>query len=226
LAATTSSETHAAQQLEEAMNRFLIAANEALSTPLHAATRAVVLALLIPLGVAAAAPLWTLEMAAPQYPAGLELRIYPYTVEGDIQEVNTLNHYIGMAPIDRAALSDLDWLPFAIGVAALLILRVAAIGDLRALVDLVALFTYFGAFSFARFAYTLYVFGHNLNPDAPFDLEPFTPVVIGTGKVANFTITSLPSTGAWALSAVGVALVLLLAASVSGSLRARRSPAA
>ena len=207
------------------MDRWLVTVNRALGAPLHVGTRAVVLALLIPLGIAAAAPLWTLQMAAPQYPAGLELRIYPYTVEGDIQEVNTLNHYIGMAPIDRAALSDLDWLPFAIGAAALLVLRVAAIGDLRALVDLVALFTYFGAFSFARFAYTLYVFGHNLKPDAPFNVEPFTPVVLGTGQVANFTITSLPATGAWALSAVGVALLALLVASVRGALRARPSAA-
>ncbi|HEY8122075.1 MAG TPA: hypothetical protein VII78_12215 [Myxococcota bacterium] len=207
------------------MNRWLIAWNRALATPLRGSTRALVLALLIPLGVAAAAPLWTLRMVAPQYPAGLELRIYPYTVEGDIQEVNTLNHYIGMAAIDRAALSDLDWLPFAIGAAALLILRVAAIGDLRALVDLAALFTYFGAFSFARFAYALYVFGHNLNPDAPFDVAPFTPVVLGTGQVANFTITSLPATGALALSAIGVALLGLLVASVRAALRVRAAPA-
>jgi hypothetical protein len=208
------------------MDRFLIAVNEALSTPLQVRTRALVLALLIPLGFAAVAPLWKLEMAAPQYPAGLELRIYPYTVEGDIHEVNTLNHYIGMSPIDRAALSDLDWLPFALGIAGLLLLRVAAIGDLRALVDLVALFSYFGAFSFARFAYTLYVFGHNLKPDAPFDMKPFTPVVIGTGKVANFTITSLPSTGAFLLSAVGVVLLGVLASSVVAALKARRSRAA
>jgi hypothetical protein len=192
------------------MDRFLLAVNEALATPLHVGTRTLVLALLIPLGIAAVAPLWTLEMAAPQYPAGLELRIYPYTVEGDIQEVNTLNHYIGMAPIDRAALSDLDWLPFAIGVAALLVLRVA----------------YFGLFSFARFAYTLYVFGHNLKPEAPFRVPPFTPVVLGTGQVANFTITSLPATGAWALTAVGVVLMGVLVVSVMRALRARRARAA
>lgn len=201
------------------MERWLVSLNRSLATPLLARTRLFLLALLIPLGAAAFAPLWTLEMVAPQYPAGLELRIYPYTVEGDIGEVNTLNHYIGMAAIDRAALSDLDWLPFALGVASLLLLRVAAIGDLRSLVDLVALYTYFGLFSFARFAYTLYVFGHNLNPDAPFDVDPFTPVVLGTGQVANFTITSLPSTGAWALTLVGLALVVVLAVSVRRALR-------
>ena len=208
------------------MDRWLTAFNHALARPLRGSARAFVLALLIPLGIAAFAPLWTLKMAAPQYPAGLELRIYPYTVEGDIQEVNTLNHYIGMSPIDRAALSDLDWLPFAIGAAGLLILRVAAIGDLRALVDLVALFTYFGVFSMARFAYTLYVFGHNLKPDAPFSVEPFTPVVLGTGQVANFTITSLPATGALALSVVGVALLGVLVASLVGAVSARVEPAA
>jgi hypothetical protein len=202
------------------MERWLTALSRSLTTPLSARTRLTLLLLLIPLAVAAFAPLWKLQMAAPQYPAGLELRIYPYTVEGDVEEVNTLNHYIGMARIDRAALSDLDWLPFALGVAGLLLLRVAAIGDLRALVDLVALFTYFGVFSMARFAYRLYVFGHNLDPNAPFDQEPFTPTILGTGKVANFTITSLPAEGAWALSFVGVVLVALLIGTVVRSVRA------
>ena len=201
------------------MDRWLASLNRALAAPLSVRARVLALALLAPLALAAFAPLWRLEMAAPQYPLGLTLDIYPYTVEGDVQEVNTLNHYIGMAPIDRAALSDLDWLPFALGIAGLLLLRVAAIGDLRALVDLVALYTYFGLFSFARFAYTLYVFGHNLKPDAPFTVEPFTPVVLGTGQVANFTITSLPATGALALSAVGAVLVGMLVASVASALR-------
>jgi hypothetical protein len=202
------------------MDRWLTATTDALGRPLRPRLRMLVLALLIPLAFAAFTPLWRLEMHAPQYPRGLVLTIYPYTVEGDIQEVNTLNHYIGMSPIDRAALSDLDWLPFAIGIAGLLALRVAAIGDLRALVDFTALFTYFGLFSFARFAYTLYVFGHNLKPDAPFTVAPFTPVVIGTGQVANFTITSLPASGALALSFVGVALLGLLAVGLASALRA------
>ena len=63
-------------------------------------------------------------MLAPQYPQGLTLDIYAHKVEGgrngaDIQEINTLNHYIGMKHLDRAQLSDLDWLPFGFGVLAL-----------------------------------------------------------------------------------------------------------
>jgi hypothetical protein len=173
-------------------------------------SRWLLLLLLTPLLLALIAPLWQMRFAAPQYPDGLRLDIYTYTVTGDVQEVNTLNHYIGMGKIDRAALSDLAFLPFAIGVFALLVLRAAALGDLRSLVDLVALYTYFGAFAFARFAYTLYVFGHNLDPKAPFRVEPFTPTVLGTGEVANFTITSLPARGSWYLGGVGAALLGLL----------------
>jgi hypothetical protein len=155
-------------------------------------------------------PIWRMRFDAPQYPQGLELVVFPYTVTGDVQEVNTLNHYIGMAKIDRAALSDLAFLPFALGVMALLLLRVVALGDVRSLVDLVALYSYFGAFAFARFAYTLYVFGHNLDPKAPFQVEPFTPTVLGNGTVANFTITSLPARGSFYLAGVGAALVVIL----------------
>jgi hypothetical protein len=173
-------------------------------------SRGFLLLLLVPLALALIAPLWQMRFAAPQYPQGLVLDIFTYTVTGDVQEVNTLNHYIGMASIDRNSLSDLDFLPFAIGIFALLILRVVALGDVRSLMDLAALYTYFGAFAFARFAYTLYVFGHNLDPKAAFRVEPFTPTVLGTGTVANFTITSLPAQGSLYLGFVGAALVVLL----------------
>jgi hypothetical protein len=181
-----------------------------LARPLGARTRWLLLLLLAPLFLALIAPIWHMRFVAPQYPGGLELVIFPYTVTGDVQEVNTLNHYIGMAKIDRAALSDLAFLPFAIGAFALLLLRVVAFADLRSLLDLLALYSYFGLFAFARFAYTLYVFGHNLDPKAPFHVEPFTPTVFGTGTVANFTITSLPARGSFYLAGVGVALVLAL----------------
>ena len=176
--------------------------------------RWLLLLLLVPLLLALTAPIWQMRFFAPQYPDGLELVIFPYTVSGDVQEVNTLNHYIGMAAIDRAALSDLDFLPFAIGAFSLLLLRVVAIGDVRSLLDLVALYAYFGIFAFARFAYTLYVFGHDLDPKAPFHVEPFTPTLLGTGTIANFTITSLPARGSFYLAAVGGALVAILVATL------------
>jgi len=192
--------------MDHAIERFY----RFLGRPLVFRSRVFLGLLVVPLALAATAPLWRIRLEAPQYPQGLELRIYAHTVDGDLQEVNTLNHYIGMRRIDRATLSDLDWIPFALGALALLTLRVASIGDLRSLVDLCALFAYFSAFSFARFAYQLWVFGHHLDPKAPFRVEPFTPALLGTRQIANFTTTALPGLGTlWiGLFALGLAAAL------------------
>lgn len=180
--------------------------------PLDLRARLPLALLVIPLALVFTQPLWNISMTAPQYPQGLALDIYAHKVEGgragaDIQEINTLNHYIGMAPINRAALSDLDWLPFAVGVLFVLTLRVAAIGDVRSLIDLAVVTFYFSLFSLGRFAYKLYVLGHNLDPKAPVDVDPFMPAVFGTKQIANFSVTSLPRLGTvfMALFALGVA---------------------
>ncbi len=178
-----------------------------LQQPLSLRLRLALALLALPLALAFFFPLWKIQMWAPQYPKGLELRIHAHTVEGDVQEINTLNHYIGMAAIDRAALSDLDWIPFALGALVLLALRAAAIGTRRDAIDLLVLFAYFGAFSMARFAYKLYVFGHDLDPKAPFKMEPFTPALLGGKEIANFTTASWPAPGGWLLAVVGLALL-------------------
>jgi hypothetical protein len=184
--------------------------------PLSLRARLPLALLVLPLALVFTQPLWTISMTAPQYPKGLSLDIYAHKVEGgrggaDIQEINTLNHYIGMSPIDRAALSDLDWLPFAVGALFLLALRVAAIGDVRSLIDLAVVTLYFSLFSLGRFVYKLWVLGHNLDPRAPMDIEPFMPAVLGTKQIANFTVTSLPQGGTalMGLFALGVAAVTL-----------------
>jgi copper chaperone NosL len=109
-----------------------------------------------------------------------------------VQEINTLNHYIGMSPIDADQLSDLGWLPFAIGAMALLALRCAAIGDVRILVDLAVVSTYVSIFSLGRFVYRMYILGHHLDPAAPMKVPAFTPAIFGTKQIANFTVTSYP----------------------------------
>jgi len=181
-----------------------------LAQPLVPSARLALVVLAVLLGLVFLFPLWKIHMLAPQYPGGLDLVIHAHTVDGDVQEVNTLNHYIGMAPIDRSSLTDLDWIPFALGALILLMLRVAAIGDNRSLVDLLALFSYFSAFSMARFAFKLYVFGHDLDPRAPFTVEPFMPALLGTKQIANFTTTSLPEAGSYLLALVGVGVLVTL----------------
>lgn len=181
-----------------------------LARPLVFRSRVVLGLLIIPLALTFTAPLWNIHLVAPQYPNGLNLDIYPHTVQGDISEVNTLNHYIGMARIDRASLTDLDWIPFALGMLIVLTLRVASIGDNRSLVDLLVIFLYFSLFSMGRFYFKMYVFGHNLNPEAPFKVDPFTPAVLGTRQIANFTTSAWPQLGSVWIGIYGAGLVLLL----------------
>lgn len=202
--------------MRESIDRFY----QGLGRPIAFWSRWLLGLAVIPLVAAFAFPLWTIRMTAPQYPKGLQLDIYAYTIEGgnggqDLQEINVLNHYIGMRKLDKAEFTDLDWIPFAIGALALLALRVAAIGDIRSLVDLAVLTVYFCAFSAARFAFQLYSYGHDLDPSAPIDVEPFTPAILGSKQIANFLTTSYPRgasflIGVFALGVLALAVWHLL----------------
>ncbi len=171
-----------------------------LSRPIRPWSRFVLLGLAALLVLSYFWPLWRISMEAPQYPRGLYMDIWSYTIEGGnegqhLQEINGLNHYIGMREIDPADFKDLDWMPFGIGILILLTLRVAAIGNIRSLIDLTVVSVYLLGFMGARFIYKLYVYGHELDPEAPVTIEPFTPVIVGTKQIANFTTHSLPQLG-------------------------------
>ena len=73
-------------------------------------------------------PLWNLTMFAPQYPDGLRMGIYSYKLEGgkrgqDVNEINLLNHYIGMRDLVGEDFTEFKWMPFVVGVLGLLFLR-------------------------------------------------------------------------------------------------------
>ena len=192
-----------------------------LSRPLFLGTRALLAILVAPLVLAVMLPLWHIRLQAPQYPDGLSVDIYAHTItsgheDRDLREINILNHYVGMKKIERAAFADLDWLPFGFGALAILLLRVAAIGDVRALLDLVVMVGYFALFSAGRFVYKLWVYGHELSPDAPVKVAPFMPPVLGSKQIGNFTSHAEPGWGTYAFAAfavgvLGVALYHLIA---------------
>jgi len=80
----------------------------------------------------------------------------------------------------------------------------------KSAVDMLVLFVYFGAFSMWRFYYQLYTYAHNLDPQAPMDIDPFTPILIGWKQIANFTQYSFPRIGsALLLGAVACAAVAI-----------------
>lgn len=191
---------------------------EFLEVPLTTKIRWTLVALAVVIAVSYWFPLWRISMVAPQYPKGLTLDIYSWRLDGgnqgrDIAEINILNHYIGMKQIVREEMVDLNWLPIALGVTLLLLLRSALLGSVRTLIDMAVLSTYLCGFAFARFLWMLYSFGHDLDPRAPMDVEPFTPAVVGTKQIANFKTSSWPLPGAWCLMLffAGLAVVTLLA---------------
>jgi nitrous oxidase accessory protein len=155
-------------------------------------------------------PLWTMTMRAPQYPKGLRLHAYGTGMTGDVRELNILNHYIGMPPIEAPAF---ETAMFPIGIAVLVVLclvsplnrwlrRLAVLG--AAVVPVVIL---------ADLQWRLYTFGHTLNPKAPIRLKAFTPLVLGDTAMGNFISSAMVSWGFACLA--GAALILFLSGRVS-----------
>jgi copper chaperone NosL len=155
-----------------------------------------------------------MHLVAPQYSDGLDLYIFPYKIEGGgyhgqhLAEINNLNHYIGMKPIQEADFLEMRWMPFVFGLIILMTLRSIVFGEMSNVVDLFAVYSYFGTFSIGSFWYRLYEYGHNLEPHAPVHIQPFTPLLIGVKQIANFREYSFPQAGAYLLC-VSVALILL-----------------
>jgi copper chaperone NosL len=184
--------------------------------PLDRTARIILLLLIVALLFSLIEPLWRISLKAPQYPDGLYMDIYSYKIDGghdgqDVNEINELNHYIGMQRIERAAFADLDWMPFAFGVLALLSLRVVAMGNLSSLIDLTVLSLYVSAFAMGRFVYREYAFGHTLDSHAAVKIQPFTPVFLGTKQVANFTTSAMPQLGSLLFGLFLIGLMVLTA---------------
>ena len=180
---------------------------------------------------ALAFPLWGFAMAAPQYPdETLHLQVTRTGIAGDVHEVSTLQHFIGVRfPTE---LPELQWATRAIVALAALLLLGACVGAgtvgrvYRGLCA-VALVTFIVA-SAAVVQARLYQVGHDRDPNAPMrSLHDFTPPLVGPVKVGNFTVWSFPHAGAvMLLVAAGLAVygVRLKPDEVADSGRVRLQP--
>ncbi len=199
-------------------NPFLLRLERFLFRRLNGPSRLWILAAALCLALSFLFPLWHIHLVAPQYREGLDLWIYGYKIEAgnegqDLVEINILNHYIGMQPVEEADFTEMKVIPFALGAFILLAFRAAVFGTMRYLIDLLMIYLYFCLFSLGAFLYRMYSYGHHLDPKAPINPEPFWPSLFGTKQIANMTQTSLPEGASYLLVGAFVCLLLALFAS-------------
>lgn len=157
-------------------------------------------------------PLWRISLQAPQYPEGLGLKIELTTVTGveenDLQNINSLNHYIGMKAIDPATIGVLRVMPWAVAGLALFGFVVAAVGWRALLYTWMTSFVVFGVAGMVMFWWWQYDYGHHLDMEHAIIKIPgmsYQPPLIGVKQLLNFRATSMPDVGGWL---VAVAFVL------------------
>ncbi len=154
-------------------------------------------------------PYWSLVLHAPQYPKGLTVHAYVNRLEGDVHEIDGLNHYIGMRPLGEAAQFEKSISIFAVSALVLLVLAAIFIhSPWAALLSLPAIL--FPAVFLGDLYFWLSNFGQNLDPDAALSnaVKPFTPTILGEGIIGQFRTVAYADVGL--LLASGASILILL----------------
>jgi hypothetical protein len=139
-------------------------------------------------------PYWEVTLKAPQYPDGLHVFVYLNKVEGDVSEVDLLNHYIGMKKLGEAAQFERSIALYALSLVSLFTLFFVFSGKkVMSLFALPALGFPIGFL--VDLSFWLYHFGHNLNPHAPIRFKPFTPHLLGEGRIGQFATVGVSEMG-------------------------------
>ena len=148
-------------------------------------------------------PLWQITLEAAQFPGGLRLNIWINKFSGDdgtdsiIQNINILNHYIGMQYIEPDSMSELKYFPYVIygmmglGLVALLINKIWSYASWFLIMAIL------GALGIYDFYLWMYDYGHNLDPNAPIKVPGMTymPPLLGEKDLLNFYVKSYPRMG-------------------------------
>jgi len=161
----------------------------------------------------ASLPIWAVSLEAPNYPKeafpeGIPVFFHFDGYSGEVHEMNTINHYVGMDPMWIGGRVERE-----IGIYALLFLSLAMI---YFIFYNHPIFTYvmlvpvsLPILFIADYSYWLYWFGHNLHDWGAFKIKPFMPTVFGDGKIAQFVTHSYPSIGFYLI--IAISLLSLLA---------------
>lgn len=154
-------------------------------------------------------PYWSMTMTAPQYPKGLRVHVYVNHLEGDMKEIDSLNHYLGMAPLDSGGQLERSISLASILAIGLLLAASVFVHSKWAILFVLPVLLYPVIF-IADLYYILYQFGHSIDPKSALGgaIQPFTPPIVGMGKVGQFGTIANFETGFYlALLAVLVSLI-------------------
>lgn len=161
-------------------------------------------------------PIWYIDLEAPQYPEGIGLEIWLNKITGqkphDLNNINGLNHYIGMKTIVPDAIPELKIMPFII-IFLIVFGLISGISGKRSLVYIwIIMFIVIAAVGMYDFYLWEYDYGHNLNPHAAIKIPgmAYQPPLIGSKMLLNFNAISMPHIGSWILVSVVILAIVAL----------------
>jgi len=159
-------------------------------------------------------PIWYVALEAPNYPKdafpeGIPVYYHFDGFSGDVHEMNTINHFIGMDPMERGA-------PYLRAVAPYVLVALAfgfvlfIVYNNKILNLILWIAALLPVIFLGFYSYWLYWFGHNMHEWGAFKIKPFMPTVFGDGKVAQFVTHSYPTTGFYLLVIISVLSILAI----------------
>jgi copper chaperone NosL len=160
------------------------------------------LAAAISLPLMFAFPLWKITLEAPQYPKGLGMYIWINKITGSeentLKNINIMNHYIGMKPIEPESIPELQFMQYIILALSGLALLFVFLNKWQLNLVWTILLTAAAILALYDFYLWEYDYGHNLDSSAAIKIEgmAYQPPLIGSKQILNFTAISLPRMGA------------------------------
>ena len=164
----------------------------------------------------ASTPIWYVALEAPNYPKeafpeGIPVFFHFDGFSGEVHEMNTINHYVGMDPMWVGGHFERAIGPYALLFLVLVMILFIAYNN-KILNYLMLIPVILPLLFLADYAYWLYWFGHNLHDWGAFKIKPFMPTVFGDGKIAQFTTHSYPTMGFYLLLAIAIFSLLAILA--------------
>lgn len=156
-------------------------------------------------------PIWRITLEAPQYPGGVTMYIWINKISGSergtLQNINILNHYVGMKMIEPESIPELKYFPKVIIGMALLGIVFGFVNNKKLFLTWGVIIIFLGILGIYDFYLWEYDYGHNLAPDAAIKVpgQAYQPPVFGSKMLLNFNAISYPYYGS---IFIGLALVL------------------